>query len=326
MDARKLNLAPHAIDERPLVSIVLPAYNEEANLPALYQEITAALERYGYDAEIIFVDDGSRDGTFGVMEDLHAKDPRVRVVKLQGNQGKSAAYSAGFDIATGRYVLTMDSDLQDDPSEMNKFVEKLETGIDFVTGWKHKGKGPSHKRIPSKIFNIVLKRFTKLELHDNDCPFRGMKQEVARSLKLYGELYRYIPLQVKSRGFTIAEVPIENRPRVAGQSQFGVERYLRGALDLFTMLFITRYLSRPLHLFGGVGLAFAAIGSSIVVGLYLLKFLFGILINNTPYLFATGILATILGVQLFSLGLVCQLILELHKQPGDGYRVQLLLD
>jgi len=304
------------------LSIVLPAYNEEANVGPLLAEIDAALQKLDLETEIIFIDDGSTDRTFERLVELHRRDPRVRVIKFQGNWGKAAGYSAGFEHARGRYVLTLDADLQDDPSEMGKFLEKLDEGYDFVTGWKHRGKGPWHKAIPSRVFNAVVRRLTGMPLHDADCPFRAMRREVAQGLKLYGELYRYIPLQVRSMGYTIAEVPIENRPRVAGRSAFGIERYMRGALDLFTMLFITRYLSRPLHLFGSIGLLATAIGASTVVGLYLHKFITGVPIGNTPYLFATGMLAAILGLQLFSLGLVCQLMIQLHKRPGDNYVVQ----
>jgi glycosyltransferase involved in cell wall biosynthesis len=304
------------------VSIVVPAFNEEGNVEPLYQEIIRVLDSLPLVAEIIFVDDGSKDSTYAVLQRLHARDPRVRVIKFQGNFGKAAAYSAGFEHSTGRYVLTMDADLQDDPAEIPKFIAKLDEGYDFVSGWKFRGKGPAHKRIPSLVFNFVVRRLTGMRLHDLDCPFRGFRRETLGQLKLYGELYRYIPILVARSGFRMAEVPVENRQRVRGESKFGAERFLRGGLDLFTILFLTRYLGRPLHLFGGLGLVAGGLGFTIVAGLYLVKFIFGIPILNMPFFFAMGVLAMILGAQLFSLGLVCQLIIELSKRPGDNYHVQ----
>jgi glycosyltransferase involved in cell wall biosynthesis len=304
------------------ISIVIPAYNEEGNLVSLYEELSRALASVGRPAEIIFVDDGSTDGTYQVLQRLNERDPRVKVLKFQGNFGKAAAYSAGFEHAAGKYVLTMDADLQDDPSEIPKFLEKLDQGYDFVSGWKHRGKGAAHKRIPSHLFNAVVRRLTGIRLHDLDCPFRGFRREALVKLKLYGELYRYIPILVARNGFKMTEVPVENRQRLHGESKFGAERFLRGGLDLFTILFLTRYLGRPLHLFGGLGLLAGGVGFAIVAGLYIVKFTVGIPILNMPFFFAMGVLAMILGAQLFSLGLVCQLMIELNKRPGDNYSIQ----
>lgn len=308
------------------LSIIVPAYNEEANVEPLYTEIAAALAKLGGRAEIVFVDDGSTDGTYAALKALHQRDPRVKVIKFQGNFGKAAAYSAGFEHAVGKYVITMDADLQDDPAEIPKFLEKLDEGYDFVSGWKFRGKGPAHKRIPSLVFNSVVRRLTGMRLHDLDCPFRGFRRETLAQLKLYGELYRYIPILVARNGFRMAEVPVENRSRVHGVSKFGAERFVRGGLDLFTILFLTRYLGRPLHLFGGLGLVSGILGFLIVGGLYVVKFAFGIPILNMPFFFAMGVLALILGAQLFSLGLVCQLMIELNKRPGDNYHVQARLE
>jgi len=219
----------------------------------------------------------------------------------------------------------MDADLQDDPAQIPDFLEQLDRGFDFVSGWKFRGKGPAHKRIPSQAFNAIVRRVTGIRLHDLDCPFRGFRREALSRLKLYGELYRYIPILVARNGFRMTEVPVENRPRLRGASKFGAERFLRGGLDLFTILFLTRYLGRPLHLFGGVGLLAGAIGFAIVAGLYVVKFTLGIPILNMPFFFVMGVLAMILGAQLFSLGLVCQLMIELNKQPGDNYHIQIKL-
>ena len=304
------------------ISVIIPAYNEEANVGPLYEELRIVLDEFGRSSEIIFVDDGSVDGTYEKLAQLHQRDPRVKVVQFRGNFGKAAAYSAGFEHAVGRYVVTMDADLQDDPRDLVKLVRKLDEGYDFVSGWKHRGKGTFAKRAPSKCFNAVVRRATGIKLHDMDCPFRAMRREVLQQLKIYGDLYRYIPIFVAKNGFRIAEVRIENRPRVHGESKFGAERFLRGGLDLFTVLFLTRYLARPLHLFGAVGLIVGGLGMAVIGGLYFSKLVFGILILNTPFLFALGVLAMILGLQLFSLGLVSQLIIELHKHPGDNYQVE----
>ena len=317
----RVPIGEHSID----VSIVVPAFNEADNVEPLYDEIARVLDGLGRRAEIVFVDDGSTDGTYEVLRQLHERDPRVKVLKFQGNFGKAAAYSAGFEHAAGKYVLTMDADLQDDPAQIPDFLEQLDRGFDFVSGWKFRGKGPAHKRIPSQAFNAIVRRVTGIRLHDLDCPFRGFRREALSRLKLYGELYRYIPILVARNGFRMTEVPVENRPRLRGESKFGAERFLRGGLDLFTILFLTRYLGRPLHLFGGLGLLAGAIGFAIVAGLYVVKFTLGIPILNMPFFFAMGVLAMILGAQLFSLGLVCQLMIELNKQPGDNYHIQIKL-
>lgn len=315
-----------AADAGPDLSIVIPCYNEEANVEPLHAQLAEVVEQLGRSAEFIFVDDGSRDATWERLKTLHEKDPRVKVIHFRGNFRKAAAYSAGFERARGRYVFTMDGDLQDDPQDLPKFVEALDAGAEFVSGWKHRGKGAWHKSIPSKVFNAVVRKATGLDLHDLDCPFRGMRREVAESLKVYGEFYRYIPVLVANQGFGVTEVPIANRERLHGTSNFGAERFLRGALDLFSVLFITRYLGRPLHMFGGFGLLVAGLGFSAIVGLYGAKLLFGALISNTPFFFALSVLAMILGVQLFSIGLVCQLIIELNKKPGDNYQVRAVLE
>jgi len=306
----------------PDLSIVIPAFNEAGNVRPLYEELRRVVADIHVAAEIIFVDDGSSDATYEEVRRLHESDRRVKCVRLQGNHGKAAAYSAGFESATGRYVVTMDADLQDDPADLPKFIAKLDEGFDFVTGWKHKGKGSFGKRVPSKAFNMVVRRVTGIQLHDMDCPFRGLRREVLPQLNLYGDLYRYIPILVARNGFAMAEVPIANRDRGHGYSKFGAERFLRGALDLFTVLFLTRYRVRPLHMFGALGLLVSACGVMIIGGLYFAKLAFGIHISNVPFFFALAVLAVILGLQLFSLGLVCQLIIEVGKRPGDHYRVQ----
>ena len=203
--------------ERRLISFVLPVYDEEGTLEELHDRISAVMKTLPDDHEMVFVDDGSTDRSFDVLKKLQRSDPKVRVVQLRRNFGKAAAYSAGFEHATGRYVLTMDADLQDDPADLPKFLEKLEAGHDCVMGWKHRGKGPWHKAIPSRLFNAVVRRITGIRLHDLDCPFRGFRREVLAAVQLYGELYRYMPIFVQGRGFRVTEIPIENRPRVPGK-------------------------------------------------------------------------------------------------------------
>jgi glycosyltransferase involved in cell wall biosynthesis len=316
-----------------LVSFVLPVYNEQASLEELHAAITRVMAGTADDHEMVFVDDGSTDRSFEVLRTLHERDPKVRVVRLRRNFGKSAAYSAGFDHARGDIVITMDTDLQDDPEQIPLFLDKIDEGYDMVVGWKHEGKGSFNKRIPSKFFNRTVMLITGIPLHDFNCPFKAYRRRVLEEIQVYGELHRYIPVMTSAKGFSLAEVKIRNLPRRAGRSKYGLERYLRGMLDLLTISFITRFAKRPMHLLGTGGVLACLVGSGTIGFFVVAHFLFklGVLtdlswnIHDRPAL-SLGILLVVVGIQFFSLGLIGELLVARHGAASDRpYSVKQIL-
>jgi glycosyltransferase involved in cell wall biosynthesis len=308
-----------------VISVVVPLHNEERSVALLYDELRAALEPLDMSWEVIFVDDGSTDGTFGALTRLHAGEHNVRVVRLRRNFGKAQALVAGFDQAQGDIVVTIDGDLQDDPAEIPRLLAKLEEGFDLVSGWKTKRRDPLSRRILSRIFNRVTGVFSGVRLHDMNCGLKAYRAEVVHGLRLYGELHRFIPVLAHYRGFRIAELPVNHRPREHGRSRYGLERYLRGFLDLLTVSFIGRYRHRPLHLFGGLGLGLGAIGTAILTYLTVLKVL-GHAIGHRPLLLL-GVLLVVIGLQFFSLGLISEMITSQHEErTPERERSELLVD
>jgi len=286
-----------------------------------------------YDYELLFVDDGSTDESFDIMAELHRSDDRVRVIRLRRNFGKAAAYSAGFEHARGDIVITMDTDLQDDPQDVPLLIEKIDEGFDLVSGWKHKGKGPWNKSIPSKFFNTVMRAVTGLPLHDFNCPLKAYRKEVLAEIKLYGELHRYIPVLASAKGFSMTEVKVSNLPRHSGKTKYGLKRHLRGPLDLLTIIFITRFARRPMHALGYAGLAACGLGFSILL-FFLVGYILHLLnvlpaqkwdIHDRPAL-SLGILLIVVGVQFFSLGLLGELLINAPKADDRPFSVQQILD
>jgi dolichol-phosphate mannosyltransferase len=308
-----------------VISVVVPVHNEERSVALLYDELRSALEPLDTPWETIFVDDGSTDGTFAALTRLHAAADNVRVVRLRRNFGKAAALRAGFDQAHGETVVTIDGDLQDDPAEIPRLLAKLDEGFDLVSGWKTRRRDPLSRRMLSRIFNRVTGAFSGVHLHDMNCGLKAYRAEVVNGLRLYGELHRFIPVLAHYRGFRIAELPVNHRPREHGRSRYGVERYLRGFLDLLTVSFIGRYRHRPLHLFGGLGLILGAFGTAILVYLTVLKAL-GNAIGHRPLLML-GVLLVVIGMQFFSLGLISEMITSHHEErAGERDRAELLVD
>jgi len=295
-----------------VISVVVPVHNEERSVALLYDELRSALEPLGAEWEAIFVDDGSTDGTFAALTRLHNTADNVRVVRLRRNFGKAAALVAGFDQARGETVVTIDGDLQDDPAEIPRLLAKLDEGFDLVSGWKTHRRDRLSRRILSRIFNRVTGAFSGVHLHDMNCGLKAYRAEVVHGLRLYGELHRFIPVLAHYRGFRIAELPVNHRPREHGRSRYGVERYLRGFLDLLTVSFIGRYRHRPLHLFGGLGLILGLFGSVILIYLTVLKAL-GNAIGHRPLLML-GVLLVVIGMQFFSLGLISEMITSQHEE------------
>jgi len=282
----------------------------------LYDELESALQPLDQPWEVVFVDDGSADGSFAALTRLHNAQDNVRVVRLRKNFGKATALTAGFAHAEGDVVVTIDADLQDDPAEIPRLLAKLDEGFDLVSGWKTQRRDPLTRRIPSKIFNWVTGRVSGLRMHDLNCGLKAYRAEVVRGLRLYGELHRFIPVLAHYRGFSVAELPVNHRPREHGRSRYGVERYVRGFLDLLTVSFIGRYRYRPLHLFGGLGLALSTIGFGILLYLTIDK-LQGHAIGQRPLLIL-GVLMMVVGLQFFSLGLISELITSQHEERADA--------
>jgi dolichol-phosphate mannosyltransferase len=295
-----------------VISVVVPLRNEEASLGALLAELRAVLDPPGQPWEAIFVDDGSTDGSFAALTRLHAQHENVRVVRLRRNFGKASALAAGFEQATGEIVVTMDGDGQDDPREIPRLLAKLDEGFDLVSGWKAKRRDPLARRLLSKVFNWVTGRVSGVRLHDMNSGLKVYRAPVVHALNLYGELHRFIPVLAHYEGYRVAELPVNHRPRAHGRSRYGLERYLRGFLDLLTVSFMGRYRYRPLHLFGGLGLAMGFAGSAILVYMTVLK-LSGQAIGHRPLL-TLGVLLVVVGLQFFSLGLISELVTSQHEQ------------
>jgi dolichol-phosphate mannosyltransferase len=295
-----------------VISVVVPVFNEERSVALLYEELQAALDPLDEPWEALYVDDGSTDDTFGALTRLHARSDNVRVIRLRRNFGKAAALAAGFAQASGETIVTIDGDLQDDPAEIPRLLAKLAEGFDLVSGWKTRRRDPVTRRVPSRIFNWTASRIAGVRLHDMNCGLKAYRAEVVHGLTLYGELHRFIPVLAHERGYRVGELPVNHRPREHGRSRYGLERYLRGFLDLLTVTFIGRYRQRPLHLFGGLGLGLALIGFVVLVYLTIVK-LTGHAIGERPLL-TLGVLLVVVGLQFFSLGLLGELVTSHHEE------------
>ncbi len=298
----------------PQVSILIPAYNEAESIGEFLIELLQVLDDKATDAEVIVVDDGSTDGTKSVVRSTCAGDPRVRVIRLRRNQGKSPALQVGIDDAAGDILVLMDADGQDDPHEIPRLLDAIADGLDLVTGMREDRQDRFVKRHTSRLYNWTTRRLTGVDGHDFNSGFKAMKMEVARSLDLYGDLHRYIPVLAAWSGFRVGEVPVHHRSRLAGSSKFGRARFWRGYLDLLTVKFLTTYTNRPLHLLGSLGSALGAFGFLILTWLSI-EWLAGTAIGGRPALIA-GVLFIIVGVQLISLGLVAELIVSLSHRSS----------
>jgi len=307
-------------DEATKVSVVVPLLNEEQSLRELFDSLRNVLNRMGK-YEIVFVDDGSTDGSARVLQELRQRDRRVKIIRFRRNYGKSAALSVGFHHARGEFVITMDADLQDDPQEIPNILNELKKGFDLVSGWKRKRFDPITKTVPSRFFNFVTSLLTGIRLHDFNCGLKGYRREVVKELKLYGELHRYIPVLARWQGYKITEVVVRHHPRKFGKTKFGMGRFWKGFLDLLTVLFTTRYMQRPLHLFGFWGLLLFIAGFAIDLYLGIMKFTEGVVLSNRP-LFLGGVLLIIVGVQIISLGLLGELITKLAQKGETEYSIK----
>lgn len=295
------------------LSFVIPAKNEEGSIEELHKQITNSIPKSITSYEFIFIDDGSTDKTFEILKSLNRKDKKVKIIKLRGNFGKSAALQAGFEMASGDIIFTLDADLQDNPKEIPNFLRKLADGYDLVSGWKKVRFDPPSKVIPSRIFNKAVTVLTGVAVHDTNCGYKAYRREVVKNLNLYGELYRFIPILAAKQNYKVGEIVVEHRARKSGKSKFGIERNIKGLLDLITIVFITGYLRRPGHFFGFFGLTSFFFG--FLIGLYItyLRLTTGTIQDRHPLLFL-GMLLMIVGVQLVTTGLIAELIVNFNQK------------
>ena len=298
------------------LAIIIPAFNEREALPGLISEIEASVEPLGLEWQILVVDDGSTDRSFEMLEELAATNARVGAVRLRRNFGKSAALAVGFDSTESDIVITMDGDGQDDPADIPLLLEELDAGSDLVSGWKRDRQDPASRRWASKLFNWFTARLTGVDMHDMNCGFKAYRGRCARSIEVYGEMHRFMPVLATQQGWRVSEVAVNHRAREYGKSRFGLERYARGGLDLITVVFLGRYQYRPLHLFGGLGAVLTAFGLLIGVYLTILR-ISGETIGQRPLLFL-GVLLIVVGVQLLTLGLLGQMLVLARREIGGN--------
>jgi len=305
------------------LSVVVPLMNEAESLVSLYRELVAAFEAVGLidgDGEILFVDDGSRDGSWRVIAELARQDGRVRGVRFRRNFGKAAALTAGFRAARGGTVLTLDGDGQDDPVEIPRFLAKLDEGFDVVSGWKRTRHDPWHKVGPSRVFNALVSRLTGCRLHDHNCGFKAYRRGVVEEVHLYGELHRFVPVLAFARGFTVGEIEVHHRARQFGRSKYGVARFLKGFLDLITVQFLARFGQRPLHVLGSLGLVLFVLGGAGLVYLAYLWVIGDRPIGSRP-LVAYSSAMLVVGTQLLSLGILAELVTAFQIRSVDTFSV-----
>ena len=310
-----------------MISIIIPLYNEEDNILPLYTGLKPVLENLG-EHEIFFVDDGSTDGTFQKLEKCAKNDKNVKIVKFRRNFGQSAAISYGFDNALGEILITMDGDLQIDPNDIPKMVKQIREGSDVVCGWRKRRKDPFlRKRLPSLIFNWLTSKVSGFKIHDIGTPFRAYKKEVVQNISgsLYGEIHRYLPVLAGWKGYKIYEIEVNHNSRKHGKSKYGASRLIRGFLDLFTIYFLEKYLSRPLHLFGTLGLFSMASGFLISLYLVILRILYFEPLENRP-LFMLGVLMIIFGAQFITIGFIGEMLTryqhENENKKSKSYEVE----
>lgn len=305
------------------LSIVVPLMDEEESLKELYDQILKAVMPLGKPFELIFVDDGSTDGSYQILEALHEHDKRIKVICFRRNFGKSAALSVGFKEAEGKFVVTMDADLQDDPAEIPGLIAELQNNYDLISGWKQKRNDPISKTIPSRFFNFVTAKMTGIPIHDFNCGLKAYRKEVIKEVDIHGELHRYIPALAHWAGYKVGEKAVQHHPRKYGHTKFGLNRFLRGFLDLLTVLFTTRYIRRPLHLFGLWGITSFLVGVFIDGYLSIEWFMGKTSLSNRP-LFLVGILFIIIGIQFVSFGLLGEMITR-QEHDEAAYSIREIL-
>ncbi len=321
--AKSLSAKTAARSTTPYLSIIVPLYNEEESLRELSEKVAGVMTRMRKPYELIFVDDGSTDGSFRVLQELHAKNPAIKAVRFRRNFGKSAALSVGFREARGEFVVTMDADLQDDPEEIPGLLEAFDDRYDMISGWKKKRHDPITKTMPSRFFNFVTGLMTGISIHDFNCGLKAYRLDVVKELNVYGELHRYLPVLAHYAGYRVGEKVVQHHPRKYGHTKFGISRFFRGFLDLLTVLFTTRYIRRPLHLFGVWGMVSFLIGAGIDIYLSV-EWAMGVTALSNRPLFLVGFLFIIIGIQFVSIGLLGEMITR-QQRSDEGYSIREIL-
>jgi glycosyltransferase involved in cell wall biosynthesis len=299
------------------VSLVVPIFNERENLRRLHEEITASMTQFGRDYEIIYIDDGSTDGSSLLLREFHAADPHVRLVVFRRNFGQTAAVAAGFERTQGSIVVTLDGDLQNDPADIPMLIEKLEQGYDLVSGWRRDRKDDFlHRRLPSLIANYFIRITTNVRVHDYGCMLKVYRGDIARGLRLYGEMHRFIPAIAGDMGARISEMEVNHRPRIYGVSKYGLSRVLRVLLDLLTVKFLSVFSTRPIHVFGTLGVVSVLVGSVLLAWLGFQRVMFGVELGSRPIVLL-ALLLVITGVQFVTLGLLGEMLARTyHESQG----------
>ena len=310
-----------------MLSIIIPAYNEEDNIEPVYRELKSVLSETGHPYEILFIDDGSTDQTYQKMKSIQIMDDSVRIIKFRKNFGQSAALQAGFDFATGTIIITMDSDLQNDPHDIPALITKMEQeDLDVVCGWRYNRQDSAFKKLFSKMANSLRKFLTKETIHDSGCTLRSYKKECVEDLELYGELHRYIPAVLQWKGYRVGELKVNHRERTHGLSKYTWKRLTKGFLDLIVIAFWQKYSVRPMHIFGGFGFILAIIGFFISLYLILERVFFNMSLTERP-LFLVGFFLLVVGIQFIALGILADILLKIYHGQNERkpYRVDKIL-
>ena len=309
-------------EEEIYLSLVIPVFNEEESLVPLCEKLHDALDKLGFKTEIVFVDDGSTDRSFAVIDELSQKYCGISALRFRRNYRKAAALAAGFEAARGEIVITMDADLQDDPEEIPNLLAALDQGYDLVSGWKKKRRDPLSKTLPSRLFNQVTSLVSGIRLHDFNCGLKAYRREVIEDVLpyLYGELYRYLPAIAHWAGYRVGEIPVQHHPRRFGRSKFGAKRLLSGFLDLLTITFLMRFMTTPMHAFGSMGLISTLIGGGVCAYIAYLRYEYGNIQNRHPLLML-GALLIIVGIQFFSTGLLGDMLASFRQRGGRTPRI-----
>lgn len=306
------------------LTLVIPLLNEKESLRPLMRQIRDALANQDLAYEVLFIDDGSTDGSIDVLQELHAAHPQVKVIQFRRNFGKAAAYTAGFQRARGTCVITMDADLQDDPAEIPNLLNKLDEGYDLVSGWKKKRFDPLGKTLPSKFFNWFTGCVSGIGIHDFNCGLKAYRNEVVKDVRVFGELHRYIPVLAHMEGYRIGEIPVRHHPRQFGVTKYGWGRLFKGFFDLLTVMYIGKYMSRPLHLFGTVGLIFGILGMLINIFIASLWLQTGTIQYRYPLLML-GVFLTVIGVQFVCTGLLADMLTR-GPRPNEKFNIHKILE
>ena len=297
-----------------LLSLVIPLFNEQENLPVLYQELKEVLNALPHDYEILFIDDGSTDDSLKILEELAGKDDKVIVINFRRNFGQTAAMSAGFDHAHGDVIITMDADLQNDPHDIPQMLEKLNQGFDVITGWRYERKDPFlSRRLPSMIANKIISTITGVNLHDYGCTLKAFRRDVTRNLRIYGEMHRFLPAIASGMGISFAEIKVNHRARRFGKSKYGISRTIRVILDLMTVKFMLSYSTKPLHIFGFLGFIATSLGVILALVMTIQRQFYHISLSDRPLLLL-AVLLVFIGIQFITIGLLAELVVRTYHE------------